>query len=86
VGQPSWREAIERSGLFTPIEERTTRFADELDADGLAERLGSISFVGSASALKRDGLERNLRELAAARGGHVRFAYRTRAYVAFSAG
>ncbi len=44
-----WAGAIERSGLFGPIEERVSRFVDELDADALVERVRSISFVASAS-------------------------------------
>jgi ubiquinone/menaquinone biosynthesis C-methylase UbiE len=79
-----WREVIER-GAFTPFEERVARFADELDADGLVERVATISFVASAPAAKRAELEASLRALAAERGGVVRFAYRTSAYVTFSA-
>jgi SAM-dependent methyltransferase len=86
AAEAGWREVIEGSRLFTPIEERQSRFADELDAEGLVERMATISFVASGSPAKRDELERRLRELAAAQGGVVRFAYRTQAYVTFSVG
>jgi ubiquinone/menaquinone biosynthesis C-methylase UbiE len=86
VAERGWREAIDESGLFTPIEERQTRFADELDADALVDRMGTVSFVASASPSKRAELERGLRAFAAAAGDVVRFAYLTQAYVTFSVG
>jgi SAM-dependent methyltransferase len=61
-------------------------FEQELDADGVAARVGSISFVAAASDERKLGLERELRELVAARGGVVTFRYRTEAYVTFSVG
>ncbi len=86
VVEAGWREVIEPSGLFTPFEARQSRFADELDADGLVERMATVSFVASASEAKREELERRLRELVAAAGGVVRFAYVTQAYITFSVG
>jgi SAM-dependent methyltransferase len=85
-GESGWRETIERSGLFGPIEERISRFTDDLDAARLVERLASVSFVAAASEAARLDLEARLRELAAARGGVVPFAYRTAAYLTFSLG
>jgi len=86
VAEAGWREVIERSGLFTAIEERQSHFGDELEADALVERLATVSFVASSSPERRDELERRLRELAAGQGGVVRFAYLTQAYVTFSVG
>jgi SAM-dependent methyltransferase len=80
-----WREVVE-GRLFTPFEERVVRFADDLDADALVERVGTISFVASSPREQRSELEARLRALAAEGGGVVRFAYRTSAYVTFSAG
>jgi SAM-dependent methyltransferase len=80
-----WRKVVE-GRLFTPFEERVVRFADELDADALVERMGTISFVASSPPERRDELEARLRAIAAELGGVVRFAYRTSAYVTFSAG
>jgi SAM-dependent methyltransferase len=85
VVEAGWREVIER-GRFTPFEERVFAFADELDTDGLVERVATISLVAAAAPGKRAELEASLRELAAERGGAVRFAYRTSGYVAFSVG
>ena len=80
---PVWQRFVER-GLFTPLEERVVTFADELDADGLVERVASISFVASSAPERRAELEAGLRRLAAEHGGEVPFAYRTSAYVTFS--
>jgi ubiquinone/menaquinone biosynthesis C-methylase UbiE len=81
-----WMEAIEASGHFGPLEEHTTAFADELDGTGLVERVRTISFVALAEEPERARLEAGLRDLADAAGGVVRFAYRTQAFVTFSAG
>jgi len=81
VLEAGWRETLERSGLFGPIELRQSRFVDELDADGLVARIATISFVASAAASARTELERKLRELAGARGGRVEFRYVTQAFV-----
>src|SRR5207237_790513 len=59
---------------------------DPSAADALVERLATVSFVASSSPERREELERRLRELAAAEGGVVRFAYLTQAYVTFSVG
>jgi SAM-dependent methyltransferase len=86
VRDAGWREAIDGGDLFGPIEQRTSRFVVALDADGLIERLATVSYVAAAPELERRDLEGRLRELAAARGGVVRFAYRTSAYVTFRLG
>jgi ubiquinone/menaquinone biosynthesis C-methylase UbiE len=56
-------------------------FEQELDADALAGRILSISFVAASAEARRRELEREVRTLAAAQGGSVRFRYRTEAYV-----
>ena len=77
-------EAFGNSALFQRFEEREARFAEELDADRLVERLSSTSFVASAPAPQRAELQRRLRELASARGGRVQFRYRTEAFVTYA--
>jgi ubiquinone/menaquinone biosynthesis C-methylase UbiE len=81
-----WAEAIEASGLFGPLEEHTSGFVDELDGPALVERVRSISFVASATEDERERVDTELRRLADAAGGAVRFAYRTQAFVTFSVG
>ena len=63
----AWRAAFDATTLFGPLDERTFAHAQELDADGLADRVGSMSFIADLSdgpraevlaavrALARDG-------------------------------
>jgi SAM-dependent methyltransferase len=73
-----WRPVLEASEHFGPLEERTFRWAQSLDADGLAERAGSISFVAAAPAGRRTDVVARVRALAGE--GPVRFPYVTAAY------
>ena len=55
-GADVWRDAFESCAeLFGPLEEACFSNAQTLDADGMADRIGSISFV--ASLPERDRLE-----------------------------
>jgi ubiquinone/menaquinone biosynthesis C-methylase UbiE len=76
---------LAESPLFGPLEEREFRFAQELDADVLAARVLSISFVAAAPPETRAELERRVRGLVAERGGTVRFPYVTSVYVSRAA-
>jgi len=78
------KEAFGESVLFHGFDEREARFAEELHADKLVERISSTSFVAAAPAERRAELKRRLRELADARGGSVQFRYRTEAFVTFA--
>lgn len=68
---------LAESDLFGPIEERRFRFVQALDADGVVQRIGSISFVAAAAAEQRAQLEQKLRDLVASKGGSVEFPYVT---------
>jgi len=72
---------LAESDLFGPLEEHRFSFVQHLDADALVGRIGSISFVAAATAEQRGRIERELRELVAANGGVVDFAYVTDVYV-----
>jgi ubiquinone/menaquinone biosynthesis C-methylase UbiE len=61
-------------------------FAEPLDADRIAARIASISFVAAAPERKRRELLDAVRALALARGGRVLFRYRTEVYVTFNVG
>jgi ubiquinone/menaquinone biosynthesis C-methylase UbiE len=74
-------QVLGESELFGPIEESRFSFAQELDADGLADRIASISFVAAAPAEARAELERRLRDLVVASGGTVALPYVTEVYV-----
>jgi len=72
---------LEESDLFGPVEQSTFPFVHRLDADGVVDRIASVSFVAAAPAEQRAELERQLREVVAAEGGEVEFAYLTEVYV-----
>jgi SAM-dependent methyltransferase len=78
-------KGLEESELFGPVERRTFPFLQRLDADGLVDRISSVSFVAAAPADARAELERGLREIVAAEGGSVEFAYVTEIYVSRAA-
>jgi SAM-dependent methyltransferase len=79
--EPHSVDALERSNLFGPIEHRSLRWVQDLDADELVARIGSVSFVAAAPAEKRTALERALRQVSAEAGGTVAFPYVTEVYV-----
>jgi len=78
-------KALDESDLFGPVERRTFPFLQQLDADRLVDRIASVSFVAAAPADARAELERRLRDIVAAEGGSVEFAYLTEVYVSRAA-
>jgi SAM-dependent methyltransferase len=70
-----WRAAFERTTLFGPLEERVFDNAQQLDADGLEARVGSISFIAALEPAERECLLGNARAIAGA--GTVTVPYRT---------
>lgn len=73
--------ALAESALFGPVEERHFPFVQTVDADGVADRIASISFVAAAPPEQRAELDRKLREVVAAQGGFVDFPYVAEVYV-----
>jgi SAM-dependent methyltransferase len=61
----AWRTAFEHTESFGPLEERTFDHAQPLDADLLADRVGSISFVAGLEPGARERLLSAVRALAA---------------------
>jgi SAM-dependent methyltransferase len=80
-GATSWDVPLPDTPLFEPVAEATFDFSDDLDADRLVGRIGSISFVAASSAEARASLEERLRAMVAERGGRVDLRYVTSAYV-----
>jgi SAM-dependent methyltransferase len=76
----AWRSAFEGTALFGPLEEHVYPNEQVLDADGLAARICSISFIARLPEPERAGLLARARELTAA--GPVRLPYRTEVQVA----
>jgi SAM-dependent methyltransferase len=74
-----WRPPLESSRLFGPIEERDFPSAQVLDADLLADRVGSTSFIASLPDSEREGVIARVRALAG--DGEVTLPYVTEVLV-----
>ena len=59
-----WRDAFETTELFGPLREETFDNEQALDADGLVDRIGSVSFVASLDEGPRGDVLRAVRALA----------------------
>jgi SAM-dependent methyltransferase len=84
-GKP-YTEPLESSRLFSTPEKREFRFSQRLDADGVVDRIGSISFIASATEEHRRKLTEKLRAFVAAEGGAVQLPYVTVVYVSRKVG
>jgi ubiquinone/menaquinone biosynthesis C-methylase UbiE len=60
----AWRVAFERTELFGPLEEHAFPNEQSLDADGLVDRVASISFIAALAEAERAGVLRAVRALA----------------------
>ncbi len=80
-----WSRELGESELFGAPEERRFSFVQELNADQLAERIASVSFIAAAPPAARLELDQQLRQVAERLGGRVDFPYVTAAYVSFAA-
>jgi SAM-dependent methyltransferase len=68
-----WRQALAASPHFGPLREETFANEQVVDADGLADRVGSISFVASMAQPARAALLADVRALTG--GGTVSLRY-----------
>jgi SAM-dependent methyltransferase len=71
----AWRAAFTPAAPFEPAAEHRIAHAQALDADGLADRVLSISFIAALPSDERRAVEGRVRELAA--GGPVELRYVT---------
>jgi SAM-dependent methyltransferase len=75
----AWRAAFERTRLFGRLEERSFPHEQVLDAAGMADRIGSVSFIASLPPDERARVVDAARGLAAS--GPVTIPYRTEVQV-----
>jgi SAM-dependent methyltransferase len=68
----SWRAAFGRTELFGPLVERVFPNEQVLDADGLVDRIASISFIAALDENERTRLLRAVRALSGAAGVTIR--------------
>jgi SAM-dependent methyltransferase len=80
----AWRPALEASPLFGPLERREFALEQLVDADGLAGRLESVSYVARLPEDEKADVLRRLRELGEAQPeSPFAYRYRTGAVVCF---
>jgi SAM-dependent methyltransferase len=70
-----WRAVFERTLLFVPLSEHEVPNEQRLDADGMAARVGSISFIAALDAPERKRVLERARAIAGE--GTVTVPYRT---------
>ena len=68
----AWRVAFERTRLFGPLEERIFPNEQFLDADGLVDRIASVSFIATLDDKERTKVLRAARALSGAAGVTIR--------------
>ena len=76
-----WREALERSPLFGPLEERFFRFEQSFTVADLADRVASTSFVATMPVSEREALLARVRALAEGLSEPFPLPYRTEVQV-----
>ena len=75
----AWRTAFARQTEFGPLDERVFENSQELDADGLEARVGSVSFIAALEPDERARVLERVRELAGE--GTLTLPYRTEVHV-----
>jgi SAM-dependent methyltransferase len=76
----AWRAAFERTKLFGPFEERMFSNEQSLDADGLVDRIASVSFIATLDEQERTKVLQAARALPGA--GRVTISHDTEVQVA----
>lgn len=65
VASGSWKEAFERTELFTPIQRERFAFVHETDVNTVVARVTSISFIAALDSRVRERIVEQVRELVA---------------------
>lgn len=76
-----WRHPVMSSGRFAAAGELQLPSEQVLDAEGLLDRIGSISFIAALPAPERDGVLDRVRALTARTAQPMMLGYLTEAYV-----
>lgn len=80
-----WRALLTKSPLYERSERLLFEHVQEVDAQGVLDRVTSISFIASAPAGVRADVEQRVRALVADATPPIRLPYMTELYVAFAA-
>jgi SAM-dependent methyltransferase len=76
-----WRQSVTSTALFTRVDELEVPLEEELDADELADRVGSTSFIAALPEPEREDVLARVRAVAGGPGRRVTLGYVTEAYV-----
>jgi SAM-dependent methyltransferase len=82
--QSNWKTLLEESGLFERSERSLFDHVQEVDEQGLVERLLSISFIAAAPESVRVDVEARVRALAREAEHPLRLPYMTELYIGFA--
>ena len=77
----AWREPVAASGLFGQVGELEVRYEQELDVEGVVDRVGSTSYIAALEERERAHVLGRVRELAARWTEPLRLGYTTETYV-----
>jgi SAM-dependent methyltransferase len=75
-----WRDSIAADGRFAAAGETKVPFEQQFDADGLVDRVGSISFIAALEGEQRCRVLERVRALALDAGSPLVLGYSTEAY------
>jgi SAM-dependent methyltransferase len=78
--ESAWREPLDGSPLFARSGEARFPHEQLVDANGLIDRIASVSFVAALPAERRDDVLAEVRELASSLGEPLRLGYTTAVY------
>jgi ubiquinone/menaquinone biosynthesis C-methylase UbiE len=76
-----WKTLLAASGLFERTERKLYEYVQETDAQGVVERVTSISFIAAAPPEVRADVERRVRALVADAQAPIRLPYMTELYL-----
>jgi SAM-dependent methyltransferase len=82
--QRNWRAMLAESGLFERCERSLHDNVQEVDEQGLVDRVVSISFIAAAPRAVRTDVEARVRALARAAEQPIRLPYMTELYLGFA--
>jgi SAM-dependent methyltransferase len=81
--QRDWRSLLADSGLFDRCERALFEHEQEVDEQGLVERVTSISFIATARQEVRDEVEERVRSIARAAQQPIKLSYMTELYLGY---
>jgi SAM-dependent methyltransferase len=82
--QRDWKTVLADSGLFQQGERKLFEHVQETDADGVVDRVTSISFIAAAEPSVREDVESRIRALVHDMEQPIRLPYMTEVYFGFA--